>query len=293
MDTLLIPCYDRPELLHHTLDNLVKTGDLHTVHVIFKPDYGHAHGINDVIREYAGRMPSHEIKAPTVPPHKQTKQSKNVLDGWQYAAQKSDGLVFMVEEDIMVSRDFFRFHRAVHEQAQVFACLSTKNHNRSATVTADPEAYYLSGGDYCSLGVSMRREVIHEHIAPHANPMYYRDCVRYCRYHFPDSSLADSQSEQDGLIRRIQHESGLPTAYPHVPRAFHAGFYGYNRPNNKSKPTGQFHHKVETLSGIIYNSGRMEKAALTPAYYHDSQPVELNIGPWNKLRQEQPPEFAA
>lgn len=293
MDTLIIPCFDRPEILFHTLDNLVQTGDMHTIHTVFKPDMGHAHGILDVIDEYADRLPSYEIRQPSKPDHKTTKQSKNVLEGWQYAASLSTGLVFMVEEDIMVSRDFFRYHRAVHEQHHVFASLSTRNHNRSATVSAESDAYYLSTGDYCSLGVCMRKETIERFIAPHANGMYYRDCIRYCRFNFPSSTLAGDQSEQDGLIRRIQAESGLPTAYPHVPRGFHAGFYGYNRPNNKSKPQGQFHTKVKELAGIIYNSGRMEHAALTPAYFHDSQPVELDIAPWKQLRQQQPPEFGA
>lgn len=292
-DTLLIPCFSRPEFLWHCLDNLVKTGDLHTVHVIIKPDYGHAHGILDVVREYADRMPSYEVLKTPAPLHKTSKQSKNLLDGYQYAAQKSDQLVFMVEEDVMVSRDFFRYHRSLHDQQPgLFASLSTRNHNRTVTVETDPAAYYLSTGDYCSLGVCMRKEVI-DLIAPHNNHLYHRDPVKYCLHNWPNSTIGRAYSEQDGLIRRIQTESGMPTAYPHVPRAFHAGYYGYNRSNPRRQPKGEFRSKVKELSLIIYNSDRMLGASLTPAYFHDSRPVPLDIEPWNSLIKKQPPEAQA
>lgn len=292
MDTLLIPCFDRPELLWHCLDNLSKTGDLGTVHTIFRPDVGHSPQILHVIYEYRSKLGTYEVQHASKPVHRSSKQSKNVLDGWKYGATVSTGLVFMVEEDVMVSRDFFRYHRAIHEQGKVFASLSTKNHNRSATLTEDPSAYYLSTGDYCSLGVCMRKEIIQEHIVPHMSTMYFRDMIRYCLAHFPDSPLEMSQSEQDGLIRRIQMTTGLPTAYPHVPRAFHAGFYGYNRPNNKSRPMGEFPSKVRAIENTIYHSGAMQAAALTPAYFYDSQPVQLDIAQWSQLRQQQPPELA-
>lgn len=289
MDTLLIPCFDRPELLWHTLDNLVKTGDLSTVHVIFKPDAGHVPQTLAVIHSYRDHFSTYEVKHATKPKHRQSKQSQNVLEGWVYAASLSDGLVFMVEEDVMVATDFFRYHREVHSQNRLFASLSPKNQNREATVTTDPQAYYLSSGDYCSIGVAIRKEVIQEHIAPHLSSMYYRDMVRYCGAHFPDSPLQRSQSEQDGLIRRIQMTTDLPTAYPHLPRCFHAGYYGYNRPNSK-RPSGELHAKVQTIQDIVYNSGKMQAVSISPAWYYDSQPVELNTPKWNQLRQTQPKE---
>lgn len=291
MDTLLIPCFNRPEFLWHALDNLVKTGDLHTVTVIFKPDHGHSPGILEVIQEYGDRMPSYEVVPPTRAEYSPSKQSRNVLQGYKYAAQKTDGLVFMVEEDVMVARDFFRFHRDLHQRHELFASLSVKNPNMQATTTEDPSAYYLSTGDYCSLGVCMRKEVA-EHISQHLCNLYLRDMVKYCRMYWPNSTIGAGYTEQDGLIRRIQEVSGLPTAYPHVPRAFHAGYYGYNRPNRKSQPKGEFRSKVKELQDIIYNSGRMQQAAISPAYFNDSQPVNLETEPWTQLIQRQPPELA-
>lgn len=282
MDTLLIPCFDRPELLHETLGNLVRTGDLGTVHVIFKPDMGHHSDIRTVIDHYTPDMLSFEVIPPTTSRYRLTKQSFNVLSGYAIAASKSTGLVFMVEEDIQVSTDFFRYHRAIHAKEHLFASLSTKNHNRNVSTTDDPEAYYLSTSDYCSLGVCMRATTITDLITPHLTEHYLRDPVKYCAAHFPGAPFAPGHAEQDGLIRRIQHTSDLPTAYPHVPRAFHSGWYGYNR--KRSPLRGTLQDKINKVRETIYDTDKARAAAINPAWAKDSEPVNLNIEPWNNLK---------
>ena len=281
MDTLLIPCWGRPEFLHHTLDNLVRTGDLHTVHVIFKMDHAYHADIPKVIESWREHLPSFTMSPTPRTGYTVTKQSHNLLTGYAQAASLSTGLVFMVEEDIMVSRDFFRYHRAIHAKEKVFVSLSTKNHNRQLNVTDDPEAYYLSTGDYCSLGACFRKEVIEQLILPHANKGYYKNPRKYCETTFPNSTLHLSMVEQDGLIRRIQASQHLPTVYPHVPRAFHAGIYGYNR---RKYVTGTTRQKMDRLAAIIYDPDMMRLNSLNPAYYADSEPVNLDIPQWTHLK---------
>lgn len=281
MDTLLIPCWGRPEFLHHTLDNLVRTGDMNTVHVIFKMDHAFHADIPKVIESWKEHISSFSLSPTPKTGYTVTKQSHNLLSGYAQAAELSTGLVFMVEEDIMVSRDFFRYHRAIHAKEDLFVSLSTMNHNRHVKVTTDPEAYYLSHGDYCSLGACFKKEVIQSHILPHATKEYYGNPYKYCERVFPSSSLNRSMVEQDGLIRRIQKAQHLPTAYPHVPRAFHAGWYGYNR---RKYVTGTTQQKTDRLSRIIYNDDMMRLNSLNPAFYADSQPVNLDIEPWTSLK---------
>jgi hypothetical protein len=289
MDVLLIPCFARPELLHETLRNLVATGDLSTVHVVFKPDRGYHPDIHKVIAMFD--LPSWEVKQARVSHYKMTKQSLNVLDGYVYAATLTDGLVFMVEEDVQVATDFFRFNRELfNQQPDLFASISRTNTNRSVEVAEDPEAYYLSTGDYSSIGVAMKAQTIREHIAPHLNERYLRDCITYCDQTFPDSGIPRGHAEQDGLIRRIQQTTGRPTAYPHVPRCFHAGWYGYNR-WNKMHPAalkGTLEEKIAKVQATIYDQERARLAAINPGWYADSQPVNLNIRPWKTLKQSQP-----
>lgn len=288
MDILLIPCWNRPEFLHETLRNLVATGDLDTVHVVFKPDTSPHADIPQVISEYADRMPSYETRPSTTARYRLTKQSQNLLTGYQYAASLTDGLVFMVEEDIQVARDFFRFHRSAHQaHPEIFASLSTKNHNRrDLMVTSDPEAYYLSSGDYCSLGVCFHSRTIREMIVPHITTAYFRDPITYCQRTFPRSPIGNGFAEQDGLIRRIQEANPeRPTLYPHVPRSFHGGFYGYNRPRFVA---GDLQAKIDRVRSTIYDPDAMRAASILPAYYSDSEPVPLELPTWKTLKRKQP-----
>ena len=290
MDILLIPCFDRPELLHETLKNLAATGDLSTVHIVFKPDTGYSPDIHTVIGMFD--LPSYEIKDPsrtkvlTI-----AKQSRNVLEGYIYAASLTDGLVFMIEEDVMVTNDFFRFNREVFSQhPDTFAVLSRTNLNRAVAPTQDQEAYYFSTADYTSIGVCMASQTIREHIAPHVTYAYLRDPVGYCKTRFPGFGINDGHAEQDGLIRRIQMTTGKPTVYPHVPRCFHAGWYGYNRWNrlHPARISGTLHEKIAKVQETIYDEEKAQAAAINPGWYADSIPVNLKIDPWKKLHQSQP-----
>ena len=287
MDALLIPCFNRPELLHETLKNLVATGDMDTVHVVFKPDSGYSPSILTVIDLFRTHLPSFEVVRPTPAKYTMTKQSRNVLTGYIHAASVSSGLVFMVEEDVMVSRDFFKFNRELFRlHPNTFASLSRTNLNRSAAVTDRTDAYYLSDGDYCSIGVTMHRDTIFNYIQPHANERYYRDCIAYCRSNFPKAHFPEGHAEQDGLIRRIQMASGKPTAYPHVPRCFHAGWYGYNR--RRSPMTGTLDQKIQRVQDTIYDKDKAIAAAINPSWAADSLPENLNPEPWTTLQHIPP-----
>lgn len=287
MDALFIPCWRRPEFLWHCLDNLVRTGDLSTVEVIIKPDTGSSSEIIGVVNGFRHAIPNLTIAPPPLmASNRATKQSKNVLEGYAMAAERSSGLVFMVEEDVMVARDFFRFHRALHEKEPgLFCSLSVRNTNRQVATTTNPGAYYLSHGDYCSLGVVMRKEVLTTKVLPHANRDYYRQATAYCRKHWPRSPIGGAYVEQDGLIRRIQEAQDQPTAWPHVPRAFHAGWYGYNRPK---RIEGSLQQRIDLVGRTIYDPDAMLKASISPAYYADSIPQPLEVEGWEGVERIDP-----
>lgn len=288
MDRLLIPCFNRPEFLWHCLDNLTRAHGIDMVHVIFSPDFGYSRDIPTVIQEFAPKLKSYEVRRVPSIHHRGSKQSHNVLSGYMYAATKSSGLVFMVEEDVMVSRDFFDFHRAVHQaEPNLFCSLSTVNHNRKVTTTDHPEDYYLTTDDYCSLGVCFDSRTILDHIAPHIGRPYYSNSGNYCLRTFPNSSIGRGYTEQDGLIRRIQESFGslMPIAYPHVPRAFHSGFYGYNR---AAVPSGKLEWKRDRIGATIYD---IQAMSLASHGFNDSEPVNLDPEPWTSLRKKQPQDL--
>jgi hypothetical protein len=282
-DVVLLPCWQRPEFLWHCIDNLSQADGIDDIHVIFRPDTGFAPDILDVIRTQGQRLASFEIQFPPACPFRRTKQSANVLLGYLHAARKARQFVFLIEEDIMVARDFFRWHREVHaQQPAIFCSIATKNHNRDLTLPPDADGYYCSTGDYCSWGVCMDRRVIKELIAPHVNMRYFRKPKRYLRRHFPDSAVSPAFVEQDGLIRRIQEGSQRSLVYPCVPRAYHAGFYGYNRPGGVD---GSLADRVRQIAAIIYSVEAMRAAARHAGLAADSIPVTLASGAWTVLRQ--------
>ena len=281
-DVVLLPCWRRPEFLWHCLDNLTRAEGIGAVHVLFRPDTGFSPDNLDVIRSFADRLPSYEIHLPVPCPFRRTKQSANLLLGYLRAAAEANRYVFLVEEDIMVARDFLRWHRAVHATAgPLFCSIGVKNPNRAVNPPDELEGYYLSSGDFCSTGVCFDKRVLQTMIAPHVNMAYLRRPKKYIRRHFPASAVGLGFVEQDGLIRRIQEQARQPIAYPCVPRAFHAGYYGYNRPGGLEGPIQE---RVNRLADTIYRPATM-RAGATAQQIESCAPVELDLAAWKLQRR--------
>jgi hypothetical protein len=274
-DIVLMPCWRRPEMLWHCIDNLCKADGIDAMHVIFRPDSGFDPDNVAVIHEFADRLPSYEIQPAPRCPYRRTKLSANILLGYMRAAALTHRYVYLIEEDIMVGRDFFRWHAAVHSQRQgLFCSIAVRNHNRQVDTPDDPDGYYLTSGDYCSWGVCFDRAVITEMVAPHVNLDYLSHPKRYLRRHFVGSQVSLGYVEQASLMRRIQEICEQPIAYPATPRAFHAGFYGRNRPGGIA---GALDERVRRLDSMIYDSSAMRVAALSERYAADSEPVRLDV----------------
>ena len=279
----LIPAWRRPEFLWHCLANIKRAEGADQVHYIFRFDQGHAAELHDVVRDFPF---SHEVSITPPSKYRLTKQSYSLLTGYALAAQAAgpDGLVLMVEEDVMVATDFFRWHQAVHEQQRnLFCSIAVANPNRRnvAELRGPVSDYYLSSGDYCSLGVGFRPWVLQQLVAQHAGANYYAQPHAYCLREFPASPIGSAFVEQDGLIRRIQMAAKLPIAYPYAARAYHAGLYGKNRGNG---PGGSFARRLEYVTEVIYSDEAMRTFAKHPEWYEDSRPIPLTAEPWTDLQ---------
>jgi hypothetical protein len=285
-DIVLIPCWRRPEMLWHCIDNLCRADGIESMHIIFRLDSGYDSDNLAVIRSFAPRLSSFEIQAAARCPYRRTKLSANILLGYMQAAARARRYVYLIEEDIMIGRDFFRWHAKVQAQHDgVFCSIAVRNHNRCVVTPADPDGYYLSSGDYCSWGVCFDRSALEALIAPHVNLAYLSRPKRYLRRHFPGSQVSLGFVEQASLLRRIQELCGRPIAYPAVPRAFHAGFYGRNRPGGVQ---GALNERVRRLESVIYDPVAMRELALSERYAADSQPVCLNVMGGSRVRRFRP-----
>lgn len=270
---VLIPAYQRPEFLWHCLENIKRAHGADRYHYLFRFDHGHTPELYEVLK---GFPLQHEVTTSPRSGYRIGKQSYNLLMGYKHAASMTNGLVLMVEEDVMVRQDFFLFHEAVHQaRPDLFCSIAVANPNRRNIVSGPASEYYTSVGDYCSLGVAFRPQVIRDLIAPHATHDYFVNPVDYCRRHLKGTPIGDAFAEQDGLIRRIQwlRHPDKPIAWPWEPRAYHAGLYGCNRGNG---PGGTFAKRLEYVTSIIYSDEAMRTFAKHPEWYEDSRPIALD-----------------
>jgi hypothetical protein len=294
-DIVVVPCWRRPEFLWHCLHNLTRAEGIETVHVLFRVDTGYSAETLEVIKSFAPLLSSFEIEFADPCPFRRTKPSANFLLGLLHAAAAAKWLVFLVEEDIMVGRDFFRWHRAVQADAgPLFCSIPVENPNRTLTLPADPAGYYLSNGDSCSNGMCFDKKVLLQFIAPHVNLAYMQRPKKYIRRRFPASKIGLGFVEQDGLIRRIQEQSPYPIAWPCMPRAFHSGFFGARGGwQNFTHPQalGQsLQDRIQLLTDTIYSADAMRKAIDRPEFLQTCMPCPLELPAWTALhRVDVPP----
>ena len=283
MDVVVIPCWRRAELLYHALHHIQRAEGADQFHYIFRMDHGHSAELHEVVRGFPF---NHEIAVTARTNYRHTKQSYSVLSGYALAAEKTDGLVFLIEEDIFIATDFFRWHREVHaQQPDLFCSIGVANHNRTMQDTGAHDEYYLSDLDYCSWGVCYKSDALRRFVLPHANPTYYANGAGYIRKHLHGSPIGEGFTEQDGLIRRIQWKAGTtpPIAYPYQARAYHAGAYGYNRGD---QPGGTLADRINLVSSFAYSPEAMRTFAERPEFVQDSTPIDLNAPAWQTLRMK-------
>jgi len=272
MDIVLIPTFNRHEMLNLCLEQIENAAPK-DVAFMFAIDYGHDRQVVEVIDS---RLKGYEkIKVFTKKHgYNQAKLSYNILEGYKRAAELTDEFVFMIEDDVMIGKSFFDWHRQVQSQKDLFCSVASKNPNRDVRDIDDEGMYYTSDGDYASIGICYRKEVIQDIIAIHANASYYGDMFGYIGRVVGFEPYGKSWPEQAGMIRRLQLRSGKPIAFPYIPRAFHAGYYGKNR-GRDNRPYGTIHEKSEQVREIAFNYENLKKAVKKPQWAEDSKPCSL------------------
>jgi hypothetical protein len=288
-DVVVMPCWRRPEFLWHCLDNLTRAEGIEDVTVLFRVDTGYSPEVLEVIQSFRDRMSSWSVEIADPCPYRRTKPSANFLLGLLHASQLTRRLVYLVEEDIMVSRDFFRWHNAVRaESGSIFCSIPVRNPNRKLALPDTVDGYYLSTGDSCSNGACYDKRVLQELIAPHVNISYFRRPKRYLRRCFPNSAVGLGFVEQDGLIRRIQETLPLPIAWPCVPRAFHAGYYGARGGWQHFKETAgsrPLQARIEAVSKTIYDADAVRAVIDHSDFLESCLPSSLELPIWRSLHR--------
>jgi hypothetical protein len=288
-DIVIVPCYFRPEFLHLCLENLyicpemldkdvwvcqdIKYDDL----IKFKDEMYET----ERVLEYWKRGFGNRLKAIRRPENGFYGNSYNVLSAYVKAYETDAKYVYLVEEDVFVTPDFFRWHEAVQVQEDFFCTIAGKSECNPVSFEGQIAGAYFRSEHYRSLGVCWKRENLRE-ITQHAELEYYRNSAPYIIKHFPNSPFGLGMMEQDGLIQRIMAQTFQIAAWACLPRAYHVGVYGYHRGIGKDNMfVGTLPERTEMLRKAVADPEWLKKVASFQIDVQSFPPSE--IPSWEKV----------
>lgn len=266
MSVVLVPAHTRPEFLGVTLEHLMKAKRAEQYVYMFALDRGYDPQVLTTAKAFP-------LKKIILRPkdHPFAGGSYNILRGFAEALRVLETVggeyINLVEDDVFVAPDYFTFHEHVQTDLRPPAVSACRNQNTSRRPDlSGPEAVYYHSS-YQSLGVSVRRDVV-ELLVEEASDRYFANPIGYCEDHYPFSSIPIGYAEQAGLARRVFERYNFQTCYAVEPRAYHAGFYGRNRPGELLRGSlSERMRELRQMSGAEMRS-RAEG-------YHDITPCDM------------------
>ncbi len=286
-DIVLVPTYYRPEYLSLCLEYLSKARGIQDKEIWVCQDFRehdeHRHYLEEqwtaaVLDDWKTKLPVRFIRRGK---HSFVGNSLNVLLSYKEAYLQKPRYVYLVEDDVLVTQDFFEWHEAVQADGDYMCSVAYRcsRNNEARKDVIDPNAYFTTARDYASIGVCWKSEKL-KPVVHHCGDEYFQNLDGYVLKTFPGNRFAGDFSEQDGLIMRVMWETKGVTAWPYVPRCYHMGWYGYHRPNGM-RPGGHLDQKISALRSIISDAERLKVAAPD---FGDIEPFPITgPGAWSKL----------
>lgn len=274
MDLVCIPTYNRPDYLRLCLEYISHANHKGKQIVVFV-DRGKQliREFYEVIRDFS----SLDLHVTFREHHEFSGNSYNTLEAYKEAYYSDARFVYLIEDDVLITSDFFEWHESVQQQEDLMCSVAyrcSRNPARNKEYDSDPSAYLVSGQDYASIGVCWRREKLAP-IIEHAKREYYANQEEYIVKRFPNNRFANCFTEQDGLIMRIMDEIDGLVAWSFVPRAYHVGFSGYHRlrgPNLSYSELKETIHNTEKIKDADRDFGDIEIVPTEP------------VPAWNELK---------
>lgn len=288
-DIVLIPAFARPEYLYLCLDRLRMARGGREKHVWIAQDR-HKRDSEETLEriEEVARVARHfegefaDLRFIQRAPHSYVGNVFNVLELYRAAFQTDARFVYLIEDDVLVGKDFFEWHEAAQARTDYFCTVGWHCiRNPERLVSDDPEGYIESERDFSSIGVCWKRENLAA-IAQHAREEYYRDLPTYLKSAFPGSPIHFSKwTEQAGLIMRVLLSTpGAVVAWPVVARCAHVGISGYHRQTGH-KFTGTVEQRIAALNQAIRQTETL--VGLSRDTFDDVSAIP-EVQPWQQLK---------
>lgn len=255
-DLILIPTFARPEYLSLCLEHVAaadKVGDhevwvSHDRHV---NDVGFPLGQMEISKQVVAKAGARMILRQ---PHPYIGNPCNFLELYKEAFSQPDvRYVFLIEDDVLIAKDFFRWHAAVQERGDYFCSVGWHCVRYDKAIRDDdPTSYIESAMDFSSIGVCWKREKLAPFVQ-HATPKFYCAMRDYLARAFPNNPIPAGQwTEQAGVVTRLLHAAPgqRVVAWPTRRRCSHVGVSGYHRPNG-FRFSGELPDRVKALRAAV------------------------------------------
>lgn len=222
MNYVLMPGRNRPEFFYLTMESLVKNPELKDYSILFALEGDVDQRYFDVIQTFSDGLTVETVRWP-----ERYGLTKGILEGLKIASSKSDEYVILLEDDVVVSRDFLRFldycYRHFYSpDGDIAAIGTTTNRSIGRVNRVYKEQWYLPWG------VLIPKHFFNKFLLEHCNDSYYQNSKEYAdNYYFKESE--GEEVEQAGLVLRIMIKNGFYQILPEVPRSLEIGFYGKHR----------------------------------------------------------------
>lgn len=256
MNYILLPGRNRPEFFYLTMESLVENPEVKDHRLLFVLASDVDQNYFDIIQTFVDGLKMEIIKE-----NEKYGLTKGILEGLKIAFSKADEYVIIVEDDIVVSKDFLRFldycyRRFYKEDGNIATIGTTTNRAIGKVDHIYKEQWYLPWG------VLIPKHFFNTFLLEHCNEEYYQNSKEYANKYYRKESEG-AEVEQAGLILRIMLKNNLFQILPEVPRSLEIGFYGKHRHFN-SKIIGQHNYarlsleeKIGYVRGFIGSMGRL------------------------------------
>jgi hypothetical protein len=181
-------------------------------------------------------------------PHTTYGNSYNVLSALQKAAQYAEGKVYLIEDDVLVTPDFFEWNDMVFNQYDAkVVCAGRLNRSLNFRFNG-PDAMDESIRD-----VNAVKKVVGAYNS-------WATCFSLSFMEMFKDSIDQFKMrpgfEQDTMIQDRMRICKIASIWPYVPRAYHMGWYSYHRTGG-FRPQGTLEQRVKDFQKVMSNSTKL------------------------------------
>jgi hypothetical protein len=259
-DVVIVPTFDRPEWLWVCLEYIAAAKPAEStiiqVYEDIRTDKPKGFTIEmemlATIR-YFEKVFGKQFRYCATSPHSRYGNSYNLLSALHEATLCETRLVYIIEDDVLITRDFFRWNEAVFEQKLTPWVACAGRLNRSLNFESNGR-YEM---DEAIKDLTMCKSVVGAYNS--WATCFPRQSLEQFFGWFDWKTEFKPGIEQDMIIQDYMRKNKLVSTWPYVPRAFHTGWNSYHR--SGLSLYGTLEERISALRKIVTNKSKIQEMA--------------------------------